>query len=226
MAVSFTSRPVVDDRVPRQVHRRAGRSAASAPSGSLRRDAPQQRADARDQLVGAERLGDVVVGADLEADDAVGLLGARRHHDDRDGARWPRSARSARQTSRPLMPGQHHVEDGEVDRVLRARTPARRRPTRRRAASSRPSGGSGRSARRCRGRLRQRGCAFLGAIIATRVIRLTCRTAAESTRVGHRRRSAADAGNRQHPGPDDLPRHAPAHRRQRAASSRRRRSRR
>jgi len=34
---------------------------------------PQDRADAGDNLGGAERLDDVVVGAELEPDDAVGL---------------------------------------------------------------------------------------------------------------------------------------------------------
>ena len=47
----------------------------------------QQRAHARDEFVGAERLGDVVVGAELEPDDAVGLFGAGGQHDDRQGGR-------------------------------------------------------------------------------------------------------------------------------------------
>ena len=59
---------------------------------------------ARDELVRAERLGEVIVGADVEADDAVGLLGTRGDHDDR-RSRSPGRARSARHTSRPLMPG-------------------------------------------------------------------------------------------------------------------------
>jgi hypothetical protein len=39
------------------------------------------------QLPGREGLGDVVVGAHLEAEDLVALLGAPGHHDDRDAAR-------------------------------------------------------------------------------------------------------------------------------------------
>ena len=59
-------------------------------------------ADARDELAEAERLDDVVVGAELEADDAVDLLAPRGHHDDRHVA----SARAARrQTSKPSMSG-------------------------------------------------------------------------------------------------------------------------
>jgi hypothetical protein len=47
-------------------------------------DPPQDSADARGDLTGAERLHDVVVGAELEADDAIGLLTAGGEHDDRD----------------------------------------------------------------------------------------------------------------------------------------------
>jgi hypothetical protein len=50
--------------------------------GRLR--APQDRADAGDHLAAAERLDDVVVGAQLEADDPVGLGAARCEHEDRD----------------------------------------------------------------------------------------------------------------------------------------------
>src|SRR5690606_6667362 len=39
-----------------------------------RRTSPEERAHARDQLARAERLADVVVAAELEADDAVDLL--------------------------------------------------------------------------------------------------------------------------------------------------------
>ena len=49
--------------------------------------AAEQRADPQDQLAHAERLDDVVVGADLEADDAVDLLALRGAHDHRDVAR-------------------------------------------------------------------------------------------------------------------------------------------
>ena len=43
---------------------------------------PQQRAHAGDELARAEGLDDVVVGAGLEAEEAVGLLDPSREHDD------------------------------------------------------------------------------------------------------------------------------------------------
>ena len=49
-------------------------------------DAAQDRAHAGDHLGAAERLDDVVVGAELEADDAVGLGAAGGEDDDRDAA--------------------------------------------------------------------------------------------------------------------------------------------
>ena len=64
---------------PPIVERLVGRLRAAARVGG----AAQHRADARDDLRGRERLDDVVVGADLEADDAVGLGPARGEHDDR-----------------------------------------------------------------------------------------------------------------------------------------------
>ena len=42
--------------------------------------------DARRQLAPAERLGDVVVGAELEPEDAIELVAASSQHDDRDVA--------------------------------------------------------------------------------------------------------------------------------------------
>ena len=49
----------------------------------LAADAAHVRADPREQLARRERLGDVVVGADLEAEHAIGFFAARGHHDDR-----------------------------------------------------------------------------------------------------------------------------------------------
>ena len=46
--------------------------------------AAQDGADAREQLARAEGLGEIVVGAELEAHHAVGLLDAAGEHDDRD----------------------------------------------------------------------------------------------------------------------------------------------
>lgn len=45
---------------------------------------PQQRADARDELNNAERLGEVIVGAGFEAPHAAGDVALARYHDDWD----------------------------------------------------------------------------------------------------------------------------------------------
>ncbi len=61
--------------------------------GSLEgRDTPEVRVDAREQLAHRERLGDVVVRADLEAEELVPLLDAGRQHDDRDAPRLVHAA--------------------------------------------------------------------------------------------------------------------------------------
>ena len=72
--------------------------------------APQHRPDARDELLGAERLGDVVVRAELEPDERVGLVGARGEHDDRHGRLAPDGAGHVE----PVEPRQPEVEHDEV----------------------------------------------------------------------------------------------------------------
>jgi hypothetical protein len=47
----------------------------------------QNRLDARDELTRLEGLGQIVVGAELESDDAIGDVAASRQHDDRNAAR-------------------------------------------------------------------------------------------------------------------------------------------
>ena len=77
-------------------------------------------ANAREQLLDRERLGDVVRGAGVEARNLVGHLGARGEHDDRQ-----------RRLGHPDLPedleaaatGQHHVKDHEVE-VARHRSAA------------------------------------------------------------------------------------------------------
>ena len=69
--------------------------------------------DARHQLARGERLGDVVVGAQLQAEDLVELLAARRQHDDRDVA----LGADALADLEPVEPGQHQVEHHQVDRL-------------------------------------------------------------------------------------------------------------
>jgi hypothetical protein len=70
--------------------------------------AAQHGADPGDQLAGAERFGDVVVGTQLEADDPVDLVVARRHEQHRSpvvGGTHPTADLHA------VHPGQADVED-------------------------------------------------------------------------------------------------------------------
>ena len=85
---------------------RAGRDALAMPA--------QHRVDARDELARIERLGQVVVGAHLEADDAVDVLALGRQHDDRHGLA---GAAQAPADGQPVLAGQHQVEHDQVRRV-------------------------------------------------------------------------------------------------------------
>ena len=116
MAVSFTSCP------PSTTVCRS-RSMTSEPNlivagfgfGALR--SPHQGADPRHELVGAEWLGEVVIGADVEPDDAIGLFSPCRHHDDRDGSRRRIGAKRTAHFQ-PAHARQHDVEDHEIERLL------------------------------------------------------------------------------------------------------------
>ena len=55
-------------------------------------EAPQNGADAGRQFARIERLGQVIVGAEFEADDAVHILAARGEHQDRHLALLPQPA--------------------------------------------------------------------------------------------------------------------------------------
>ena len=68
--------------------------------------AAQDRLDPRHKLPRVERLGQVVVGADLEADDLVHVVAAGREHDDRDVAFAPQRAADLHAVDL----GQHQVE--------------------------------------------------------------------------------------------------------------------
>ena len=72
--------------------------------------AAQDRADARDELAGAERLDDVVVGAELEAQHPVGLVAAGGEHDHRHALV---GAQLAQQVEARAV-GEHDVEEHEV----------------------------------------------------------------------------------------------------------------
>ena len=81
--------------------------------GELRRTPAQYRLDARHQLFGRERLGDVVISAGIEAFDLVLLLRARRQHDDRDVLAARIGAQLAREHGAGHV-GQHPVEQNKV----------------------------------------------------------------------------------------------------------------
>ncbi len=99
------------------------RADVSGPRHERRAGAPPalDRTDARDELAGRERLDDVVVGAELEADDPVDLLAASGQHDDR----HVRGLAHLPAEVPPVTVGQHHVEQdhvglGSLARRLRA----------------------------------------------------------------------------------------------------------
>ena len=75
--------------------------------------ASEHRADPGDQLPRAERLGHVVVGAELEADERVRLVAARGEHHDRDRRGRPQPTRDVE----PVEARQPEVEDDEVGMV-------------------------------------------------------------------------------------------------------------
>ena len=78
--------------------------------------AAQQRLDPAHQLAQAERLGQVVVGAELEADDLVDLVVARGQDEDRHlGAGRAQAA----QDLEPVDARQADVEHDEVGRLVR-----------------------------------------------------------------------------------------------------------
>ena len=77
---------------------------------SLPANASHRRADPGEELARRERLGHVVVGADLEAEYAVCLLGSGRHHHDRNIGARPELARDLE----AVAAGQHQIEDDAV----------------------------------------------------------------------------------------------------------------
>ena len=85
----------------------------SAGRGAHRR-AAQRRLDAAAELAHRERLGDVVVGAELEAEHLVDLLGLGRQHDDRHRARGAQPPAHLE----AVEVGHHHVEHDEVEVAL------------------------------------------------------------------------------------------------------------
>ena len=71
--------------------------------------APKDRADSRHQLARIERLGKIVVGADLQAEDAIDSFATRGQQKYGDGRLLAQSL----QKFEPRPAGQHHVENDE-----------------------------------------------------------------------------------------------------------------
>ena len=94
----------------------------SGGGGSSRRaSAAQDRSHARRQLAQAERLGHVIVGAEIEAGDAVRFARPRRQHDDR----HRRGFGPAAQQPADLGTAEHRqveIENDEIGRLVRNRS--------------------------------------------------------------------------------------------------------
>src|SRR5258706_5212850 len=84
--------------------------------------AAQQRFDARQQLHHLERLGQIVVGAEFQADDAVYDLAARGEHQDR---RLNAALAEIAADVEAVLPRKGDVEDDQVERRARARSQRR-----------------------------------------------------------------------------------------------------
>jgi len=95
---------VIDDEPPSTVGRPARRSEPLALHAS--QDGP----DAGDELARAERLRDVVVGADTEADQDIGLVVASGEHDDGHGS----LGLDATAHLQPVETGKQEIEHDDV----------------------------------------------------------------------------------------------------------------
>ena len=72
--------------------------------------AAEDGVNARRQLARVERLGQIVVGADLQADDAIDVLAAGREQNDGNDESPPKLA----QNLEAVLLGQHHIENDEL----------------------------------------------------------------------------------------------------------------
>ena len=116
-------------RLAREVDREVGRRDDRLLLGG--RGAPQRGAQPGEQLVHAERLGHVVVGAGVERGDLVGLAVAHGQHDDRHRA----PAAQAADHVDAVDAGQAEVEDDDVGVVARGERRAPARPSGARSTS-------------------------------------------------------------------------------------------
>ena len=124
--VVFRARKIDGDAIgrpklpPRHVQRptRKGHPARAGVelAALLRCRAPQQGAHARDQLPGRERLGDVIISAQFEAEHPIHLLAAcgQHHH------RCPAAFAEAAQKVQAGSTGQHHIEQYQVRLAARS----------------------------------------------------------------------------------------------------------
>jgi hypothetical protein len=102
---------------PRHVHLDA-RGPEHVSAGRRRGRSPKHGPNARDELLRAERLDDVIVGADLQADDAVGLVAASGQHDDGDVRRTAKLPGDVE----AVAPGKPEIQHDQVGaRAPRAR---------------------------------------------------------------------------------------------------------
>src|SRR5579884_236641 len=85
---------------------------ALRPRGRLA--AAENGPDPGQQFPGIERLGQIVVSADLQSYDAVDILAARREHEHRD----VRFSSQASQHLQAVKSGQHHIEHHQIHRGL------------------------------------------------------------------------------------------------------------
>jgi hypothetical protein len=99
---------LVDDEPARVRVRRRRRSAGR------RTCAAQYRPHPRDDLARTERLADVIVGAELESQQAIDFVHARRDHDDRNRAERSHFATD----TDAVLTGQHQVEQHQRGFVL------------------------------------------------------------------------------------------------------------
>ena len=85
--------------------------------GQARADAAEHGADAGDQLAHREGLGQIVVGAGVEAADAIAFLATRGQHDDRHVAGLGLAADATADLD-PRQFGQHPVQQNQIGQTL------------------------------------------------------------------------------------------------------------
>ena len=120
--------------------RRERRAGIAGPAG--------QRAQACEQLLDGERLGQVVVGSGVQADHTVADAVERSQHQDRHAVAGP-AGRTAH--AEPVQIGQPHVEDDQVGLLAARAPPGRQSPCRRARPDSPPRPARPRATGRWRG---------------------------------------------------------------------------